>query len=660
MYSLTIFLSSFLLFIIQPIIGKQILPLFGGGFSVWTTLMMFFTGALFLGYLYAVLLSRLSANKQRSLHLATIVTCVVLTIGALLIGSKWDILALPLSVELTVLITAFLQIGLPFFLLATTSPLLQFWFTKDSKPTNPFSLYAISNAGALIGIILYPFFIEPLIYLKTQKIAWYIFFAFFSILLSIITLKVAPKIRLVLVKISSFRFFWFSLSFVSSLTLVATTSYITQSISPIPFLWLAPLALHLLSYIIAFSGQRWYRREFHATFLLSVLLINGLVYSNFTSLTYYQTTIFSLVSLFLLSLVAHAELYESRPERSSLTIFYLMISFGGLVAATFSAIVAPIIFTDLSEYPLGIFLGMLLVFYILVRLPKPRSQTIQLGLFCIITISGFIYGLYQQKLNLSKRSPFITLEAKRNFYGITSVLESPAFIRQLMNGKTTQGYQFLTADKKYETIEYYTKESGVGLAISTHPLRLANQPMRIGVVGLGVGAIVAYCQPKDEYTFYEINPDVVAMSQKYFTFLNRCQSLGGSVNILAGDARLTLAKQPPQKFDILVIDAFTNGAIPTHLLTKEALSLYQSHLSDSGILALHITNRLNLRPTVLVTAANIGLKPYSSEGGGSRWVLLSKQELSFGIAEFPEYFPKSIRPWTDDYSNILQALTYRP
>ncbi len=661
-YPLTIFLSSFLLFIIQPVIGKQLLPLFGGGSSVWTTLMLFFTTTLFLGYLYVAILSRLSFHRQKLLHLILITTCVLTASGALLISFTGNTLALSLPVELSVLFTAFVRIGLPFFLLSSTSSLIQFWSPSNTKAGNPFSLYALSNAGALAGLILYPFIIEPLVSLRFQKMIWYLLFIVWSLLLTHITLKVVPKEMAA--KTSSFRFSWFSLSFVSNLMLFAVTVSITQAISPVPFLWLLPIGLYLLSYIIAFSGLKWYSREFHATLLICTLLINGLVYANVFYLPYFPSVILSLITLFLLCLVAHAELYDSRPKAVSLTIFYLMISLGSVVAAIFCTIVAPFIFTELLEFPFGIFLGMIVVFFVMIRLPKPLLQKIQLGLFCLLCISGFIYVLKQQKLNLSKRSSFTTLEAKRNFYGITSIREfsnnnNPSPIRQMRSGNIVHGYQVFTKEKEFEPTSYYTKESGVGQAILTHPLRLANQPMRVGVVGLGVGTLAAYCQPKDEYTFYEINPDVVAMSQKYFTFLKHCKSLGGAINIIVNDARLALTNQPPQQFDVLVIDAFTDDAIPTHLLTKEALLLYKSHLSDSGIIALHLTNaHLNLRPTVLVTAANIGLKMYSFETKDSRWVLLSKNALSFGNAESIDNLSQSIRPWTDDYSNVLQALIY--
>jgi len=657
MYSLTIFLSSFLLFIIQPVIAKQLLPLFGGGSSVWTTLMLFFTTTLFLGYLYAAILSRLSFHRQKLLHLILIATCVLTAAGALLINSTWNTLALSLPVELSVLFTTFVRIGLPFFLLSTTSSLIQFWSPSNVKTSNPFSLYALSNAGALAGLILYPFIIEPQVSLSFQKIAWYALFILCGLLLARITLRVVPK--QIAKATSPFRFSWFTLSFVSNLMLFATTAHITQALSPVPFLWLAPLILYLLSYIIAFSGLKWYNREFHATLLICALLINGLVYANVFSLQYFPSIILNLVTLFLLCLVVHAELYESRPNIKSLTMYYLTISLGGVAAAFFCAIVAPLIFTELLEFPLSIFLGMIVVFFIMIHLPSPRLQKFQLVVFCLLCISGFVYGLKQQK-------PHPTLEAKRNFYGITSVRElgktsATVSVRQLFSGKIVHGDQVFTGEKEFEPTSYYTRDSGVGRAITTHPLRLANQPMRVGVVGLGVGTLAAYCQPKDEYTFYEINPDVVAMSQKYFTFLTYCQSLGGTINIIEDDARLALTKQAPQQFDVLVIDAFTDDAIPTHLLTKEALSLYKSHLSSSGIIALHLTNaHLNLRPTVLATAAKLGLKLYSSENRESRWVLLSKNELSFGLAEFPEYLPKSIRPWTDDYSNILQALYYHP
>lgn len=662
MYLLAIFISSFLLFIIQPAIGKQLLPLFGGGSSVWTTLLLFFTFTLFLGYLYAVLLSRLSSGKQRVIHLITITLSVAIATASFFIGPVSFNFGLLLPVELTVLITAFAQIGLPFFLLSSTSSLIQFWSPQNTKINNPFSLYALSNLGAFTGLILYPFVIEPQMSLTIQKIAWYLLFVLFGFLLSWITLKVVPKT--IVAESSSFRFFWFGLSFVSNLAVFTTTAYITQAIAPIPLLWLAPIALYLLSYIIAFNGLRWYSREFHATLLLGVLLLNGLVYANFIHLTYFQTIIFSLITLFLLCLVAHAELYGIRPKVSSLTIFYLLISLGGVVAATFSALVAPLIFTELIEFPLSLFVGMLLASFILIRLPKPRSQTIQLTIFCLLSIMGFIYGLNQKKINLNKRSFFTTLEAKRNFYGITSVRESnqnnmPQSVRELMNGSISHGYQYLSTEKEFEPTSYYTRDSGVGRAIITHPLRLTDQPMRVGVVGLGVGTLAAYCQPKDEYTFYEINSNVAAMSQKYFTFLKHCQSLGGTVNIIIDDARLALAKQAPQQFDVLVIDAFTDDAIPTHLLTKEALSLYKSHLSSSGIIALHITNFLDLRPSIIVTAANLGLRMYSYEDKDSRWVLLSKNELSFGNAEFAENLPQSLRPWTDDYSNILQTFGWR-
>lgn len=670
----TIFLSAFLLFQVQPIAGKHMLPWFGGSSSVWATSILFFTGMLFVGYLYTYFLARLSDRGQVRVHFFVVGAASVATLAALLLWHsvypplEWT-LGNTIEPTLEVLAALFISVGVPYFLLSTTGPLLQYWYGVSQK-REPYKLYALSNIGSLLALATYPFLIEPNLTLGVQKNLWIGLFLFYSALLVFIGLRMQKKSALHAPDAVSHasvpfwdRVLWVTLAALPSLMLVATTTQITQVIAPIPLLWLTPLCIYLITFIISFWGLG---RGISTWFLL---LASAAAAYCFLDSGYYQTAwrvIADLSLLFFAGLFCHGQLYGLRPPTKHLPLFYLLLSLGGMVGALLASFVAPLIFPDLWEFPLGILAcAVFAIALVPARITKhvPAPYVLIARALLLVAIGSALANYSSEKDGYS------TIARYRNFYGTAKVLESE-HIRTLMHGGTIHGMQFTDPQFEFTPSAYYSSESGVARAIIEQYLLNLDKTLNVGVIGLGAGALSTYCGSGDKYVFYEIDPQIVNIARTYFSYLARCEG----VDIRLGDARIVLEEERRKgmknEFDILVMDAFNDDTIPVHLVTKEAIELYLTHLrNEQSMLAVHTSNRyLELSPAIISIAEDLDLSWLVVQNDGteseiasaSEWVLLSRSDKVFSantFANLEAWYPEKRTPvWTDDYSDMLSVI----
>ena len=635
--------------------------------------MLFFQLALLAGYGYAhFLASRPSASTAKWLHRALLFISVL---ALPIIPSDtwkpadgsfpiWRILAL-----LTV------TVGGPYFLLASTSPLLQNWFAKSHSGGVPYRFFALSNFGSMLALITYPFVIEPGITLHLQALLWSCGYAVFALLcfwlardarsvlpLETVSAGVGPRWPL--------RFAWLALAACPSALLLAITNHITQNIAAIPFLWVLPLSLYLLSFILTFESPRWYQRRFFMG--LSAVAIGSMGYAVAKQLMIRDLRvllpIFTL-GLFACCMVCHGELVRRKPAPQFLTSFYLMIALGGAIGGLFVAAFAPLVFPALFELPILLVVTPLVVL-LLVRKECPaagdrksewaRSQFRTAWMASLIaTIAFGGYLVWEQRDYLHDAELLV-----RNFYGALRVTDDTELgIRELAHGTINHGEQYRDPQRRRLPITYYAPKTGIGLLMTDLEKR---GPVRLGVVGLGTGTMAAWGRAGDEIHFYEINPLVLQLARSKFTYLADSPA---TITITLGDARLSLERESSQQFDVLAVDAFSGDAIPVHLLTREAFRTYWRHLRPSGVLAIHTSNKfLDLAPPLVLLAHEFGKEAHLIESDrdestrtfASDWVLIGSRELQ----RFPwiddeesEIDQKpGLRPWTDDFSNLWQIL----
>ena len=675
----TIFLSAFLLFGVQPLIARQITPWFGGSAAVWTTCMLFFQVVLLLGYFYAHLaVSRLPALRQARLH--QVLAVLSLLSLPIIPGAMWK----PGGGEeptLRVLLVLAASVGLPYWTLSTTNPLLGAWFSRRYTEAQSYRLFALSNAGALLALLSYPTLVEPRLTLRQQALGWSLLYAIFVVLVSI----VAQRSRAFYeapnpsssepgeIRPSSWfagPLGWIGLSASSSVLLLALTNYLSQNIAAIPFLWVAPLALYLLSFIFCFSYSILYQRWLFWPLALLSLYYMG---ENLSGNSYNQglATLIPLIclSLFSLCMLFHGELARSKPEAARLTQYYLMISLGGALGGIFVGVLSPLIFAGTYELPLVLWLSPLLAAAVV-------SSDARLGAIARRGLPLFWLALGVFLIDLARRDlPELYAEehgckiAVRNFYGPLKVEElgtGAELLRRLTHGTIQHGCQFLEPGRRRFATSYYAKESGVGQAIFL--TRTEGQEQRVGIVGLGTGTVASYGRRGDAYVYYEINPLVEKLARQEFTYLSDNPA---KTEVVLGDARLSLEKESPREFDVLAVDAFSSDSIPIHLLTQEALALYFRHLKPSGLLAVHISNRyLDLQPVLRSYAdindkATIAMHNEADDDNsinGSTWILLGSRDNAAlkGLHDDgnsdAEPVPASFRPWTDNYSNLFSVI----
>jgi spermidine synthase len=667
-YAATIFLSSFLLFLVQPLIARQILPWFGGTAAVWTTCMLFFQTLLLVGYAYAhAANARLSPRAQAIVH--TLLLGLAVAMLPIAPGEIWKPLGTeePISHILTVLAVT---VGLPYLLLASTSPLLQAWFARARPGADPYRLFAVSNLASLLALVGYPLLVEPFFGNREQVLWWSVLFGVFAVICIGLSWSISGKSNTEKTEhrqesIPPSRgdyLLWLALSATGSVLLLAVTNHVTQNVAAIPLLWLAPLTLYLLTFIIAFEGRNLYRVEIFWGVLLVWLAGMAwlLVDSRFQFDLWLQIGMF-LSGLFVGCLFCHGELYRARPAARHLTAFYLVISVGGALGGLLVAVVAPLVFN--ATYELGIALVALaalaaLRFASVHPAARWGSLAVLLGVAACAAYDG---ASFLKNVTLSER----------NFYGTIRVKEygqpgGSFYLRRLVHGVIMHGEQYMEGERRAEPTTYYMRSSGIGVAIEAAKAR---GPVKVGVIGLGTGTLAAYGRKGDVYRFYEINPQVVEVARRQFAYLSDTKA---GVEVALGDARLNLEREPPQGFDVLAVDAFSSDSIPVHLITKEALAVYLRHMKPGGVVAFHVSNRfLSLPPVVGRLAKEHGVHATLVSDNGkdgdddhttTDWVLISKDPKALRAKEIvatkpepPEEHP-GWRTWTDDYSNLVQIL----
>jgi hypothetical protein len=690
-FALAIFLGAFLLFQVQPMIGKYILPWFGGGPGIWSTCMLFFQLLLLAGYAYAHLLSRWSSPRRQVLvhHLLLGLALCLLPVVP---SDSWK----PQGVgdpRIQILLLLAACVGLPYFALSATGPLMQHWFSLVRPGASPYRLYALSNAGSLLALLSYPFYFESNFSRITQASIWSWGLCTFVITSGFAahsvwrahnaspgtspeegapgTLPSKPtggESRPPFLTWS----LWLLLPACASLLLLATTNKLCQDVTVIPLLWVVPLALYLLSFIICFDSPRWYQRmPFGIALVASLTALCWVLFGDSELSMTVQIGVYA-VGLLICCLVCHGELYRLRPSSTYLTHFYLTMAAGGALGGLLVTLVAPLIFTDYYELHWGLLLcaGLSLTAWLQAsdwgRLTRWRWHTFGGGLAGIGCLAA---SLWAQAHDSSQDQ----IRRTRNFYGVLSVLKidpshSGSYALKLTHGITAHGMQLLDPALRAMPTTYYGENSGVGRTFRS----LTAETRQIGVIGLGVGTLATYGRPGDGLRIYEINPEVEALARHHFTYLSDCK---GTLNVVLGDARLTLEREPAQNFDLLVMDAFSSDAIPMHLLTREAFQLYERHLKTNGVIAVHISNRhLNLEPVVAAVAEHAGYQAAVVRDEApddkwwlmnSVWMILTKQASllshpSIGSAAVPaQAQPETVRLWTDDFASIYPILRSR-
>ncbi len=676
LYGTTIFLSAFLLFQVQPLIAKMILPWFGGSAAVWSAAILFFQLVLLAGYTYAHCSIRyLSRKMQLAVHVILLAAgCALLPI---LPASGWK----PSGAEdptLRILLLLGATIGLPYFLLSATSPLLQAWYVRRSVGAMPYRLFALSNFGSMLALLSFPVLVEPQLASRQQAYLWSGAFVLFAVLCGaaawvsrgdrvparqVETGETAPVGRPPVTQL----LVWVALAACASTLLVAVTNHLSQNVAPIPLLWVVPLALYLATFILAFESDRAYQRWIFLLVLWPILgLMVYLMYLRFGNAPIKWIIPVFAVGLFICCMVCHGELARRKPAARYLTLFYLMVSLGGALGGVFVTLIAPRVFHSYLELPVGLVTCAVLAGSVLWygKIPKLGAWPVR-GALVLGVIVLAVYIVRQEQL--IDRGQRVTA---RNFYGVLRVRDNTGRTqrdssRLLFHGTILHGSQLLDADLRYRATSYYGPNSGAGRALRALEER---GPIRVGLIGLGAGVLSTYGRAGDVYRIYEINPLVERIARTEFSYYAHSPA---DKRVLLGDARLVLERQDSQQFDLLAVDAFSSDAVPVHLLTREALALYVRHLKPSGILALHVTNRfLDLVPVCVRGAQELGLPAIVVRDEGdmanylspSVWVLMTADPSwwsspSFKTADLTRAVPpRDFRPWTDDYSNIFQIL----
>jgi SAM-dependent methyltransferase len=680
-YAVTIFLSAFLLFQIQPMIAKFILPWFGGGAAVWSAALLFFQLVLLAGYTYAhFLIKYLKPKQQLFVH----VGLLVLSLATLPIipADRWKPVG---GGDPTAQILALLAatIGLPYMILSATSPLLQAWFVRTEQGAVPYRLFALSNFGSMLALLSYPFLIEPNIVLRNQAYYWSAGFVIFGLACAYaawksasVSLPVAAAHAEVPVGNETVdapapgltsMLYWIGLAACASALLLAVTSNLTQNVAPIPLLWIAPLSIYLLSFILSFDNNVIYQRWLFLPLGLVALatFARGMNdYENNEDVIHWLIPILC-GAFFVACMICHGELAKSKPHPKYLTQFFLMVSVGGAVGGLFVAFLAPRVFSDYWEMPVSIGLLALLMAIAVFRDDEGQLRPWPIRVALLILVGAF--GVYLGRIERAISDGYQLTQ--RDFYGVLRVRDDadggPYGQRVLIHGTINHGTQLLSPEGGRTPTSYFGVTSGINRAIRA---KGEKGPIRIGILGLGAGVTATLARAGDTLHYYELNPGIFDLAQQQFNFWKDCPA---DKKIYFGDGRLTLESMPDEQLDFLAMDAFTSDAVPMHLLTEEAWKIYGRHLKPDGVLAINISNRyLDLRNVVSASAKSAGFSGIMIYDEGTSepfyvsntWTLFNRDKSFF---EHPNFFntnPQELVPdagfrgWTDNYSNILNIL----
>lgn len=722
-FAFALFLSAALLFWIQPLVGKLLLPALGGTPAVWNTCMLFFQCMLLAGYAYALI-----AARKFSLRIQVVVQGILLLLAISLLpvaisaaNLEWLSAGNPIFRLLGVL---FLTVGLPFFILSTHGPLLQNWFahTPHSSAKDPYFLYAASNLGSFIALLAFPFFLEPNLVLGFQSRLWtigYYVMLFFIVACTPaawVALKSEPKEAAAEpdreIIGTKQRLSWLALAFIPSSLMLGTTLYISTDIAAVPLLWVIPLALYLITFVLAFA-----RKQIHFFGRITLMfpgaaLILTFVYLSGAAEPVWFLILLHLIFFFIAAMLCHGQLARSRPSARHLVQYYFWVALGGMTGGLFNALLAPVVFNRVIEYPVAIVLACFAF-----RHPggNPGSQrpsrfvlAFPAGIFILTALLAFVvrnaalqpieklvvilgipiiltYALRQQTyvLGLSVTAIMLgslfysgtglrVLHINRNFFGVLRVTADAAGTQHhLYNGDTVHGKQFTDVQRGCEPLAYYHRRGPLGEIME--PLNASTGSSKIAVIGLGTGAMAAYSKPGQDWTFYEINPAVLQIAQTsgYFKYLSNCSR--APIRTVLGDARIKLRLAEDSSYSMIVLDAFSSDAVPTHLITREAIRLYFSKITPTGIMAFHISNRsLDLSRVLAGIAAKEGFSGYyyndksRDKANGkdpSSWAVMARRSVNLqSFTANPHWIPLGTVPrpvvWTDDFSNILHVLKW--
>jgi hypothetical protein len=690
LYAATVALSAFLLFLIQPIIAREILPWFGGSAAVWTTCLVFFQVALLAGYFYSdTVIRKLAPRSQALLHTVLLLASLAfLPIGA---GEGFKP-ADPDNPVGRILLLLTATIGLPYLMLATTGPLVQAWFTRSFRQAQVYRLYALSNLASMLALIAYPPLIEPNASGRMQALGWsaaYVAFVALAISAAWFGVRRARRVGLEVALVDSHAIgieapaepmaaqaaapapaptlaehgLWLLLAALGSVLLLSVTTHITQNVASIPFLWVLPLSIYLVTFILCFDGKGWYWRPqyFLLAAVLAVLMIGGLTWAprgfgvERTLLPIDHAVLLHAFGLFVCCMLLHGELVARKPPPLHLTRFYLMVSLGGAIGGISVGIIAPLVFVSYWELPFALLAVTILV-----------GALASGGLRAFGTAAMIAAAALTADYMAFIR--FDAVELSRNFYGtlrvkVVDAHDDTLARKRLLHGVILHGEQFDRPAWRRLPTSYYGSSSGIGRTLEA---RMATGPLRIGLVGVGIGTLVTYGRDGDVFRLYELNPEVLALARRQFTYLGDSPAL---IETELGDARLVLEREPPQRFDVLVVDAFSSDSIPVHLLTREAMQVYRRHVGAGGVIAFHISNRyLDLTGVVRQLADEAGLTAVRmlDDPGESHylyrsdWIIVTDDVALIetlhaqGGTETP--LRPGLRPWTDDHHNLFQVL----
>jgi len=717
--AVTLFLSAFLLFWCEPMVGKMVLPSVGGAAAVWSICIVFFQIVLLAAYLYAHLLGRLQLRVQLILHTMVLFTSFAFLPIRLSLTGVHDAGAAPLWLIVRLLT----GVGVPFFAVATTAPLLQKWFstTAEKSAEDPYFLYAASNAGSLLALTVHPFVLEPSLGVSLQSRSWFFGYILLTAMIGLSAIAVwmrsnagSPKesesIASANVPAMRLRVYWVAAAFLPSALMLAVTNHIATNLASAPFVWVVPLATYLLTFILAFAPRRRFSAE-RISAWIPIALITTLAAATLLASFTFSGSVWLSISmhvalLFWCALLCHVAIAERRPSPAHLTEYYFWIALGGVLGGAFTALAAPALFRTVFEYPL--LLAMMCFFRDGTReVKRPESRWAIPALFSIAAFLGFIVlrqlestrannvlfvavimlviAIYQLRDRLhvfalawavviviagfvvaEYRGGRTRLEIARNFFGVKEILyDAQLQRRQLIHGDTMHGWENTVVQGSGEPGAYYHRSGPVGDVMD---MLAAKGSQRLGVIGLGAGSMAAYASPNRPMTFFEIDADMEMIARRYFTFLDRC---GSNCRVIIGDGRLEMERMPSGYFNYLMLDAFSSDAIPAHLLSREALQLYLSKIASDGIIMFHVSNRyLDVSRLVsaliddgsLVGFVRSDVDPVSdgSKSQSIHMVAARRIEALGALPAVPGWTrispPESFRVWTDDYSNLLSIV----